>query len=70
MSPGGFKLQLLDENEKFSHSLTSPGEDDTANDAGWILGDPTAQSHRVTIPRDVECQGCTVREAAKHAIIQ
>jgi hypothetical protein len=56
---GGYKLELLDEDNEFVRSLTS---DTTSEmDAEWIAYDTTAQAHKVTLPRSLECEGCTIR---------
>ena len=57
---GGYKLELLDENENFLRSLTDPGSTEDDGDSGWVQDDQTAQSHIVTIPEDLECPRCTV----------
>ena len=47
---GGFKIELLDANDKFMTNLTS----------GWVDVDTTAQSHPITLPQNLSCKGCTV----------
>ena len=56
---GGYKIQLLDEDQSFKSSLTTPGAA-SEEEEEWMDTDPTAQAHTVTIPRDAECKGCTV----------
>lgn len=59
--PGGYKLELLDENENFLQSLTTPEIDDQNSPRGWLDNDPTAQRHEVFIPSNLQCNGCTIR---------
>ena len=47
---GGFKLELWGANGKLKKTLTD----------GWVSDDTTAQTHSVSLPQDMECQGCTV----------
>lgn len=53
---GGFRLELLDANEKHLLDLTP-----VDNSSKYVTGDTTAQSYRVEIPRDLECKDCTIR---------
>ena len=54
---GGFKIELLDKNEKFISSLT-PVEESKKKD-GFIGEDPTQQSYSVQLP-SAQCVGCSV----------
>ena len=52
-------MELLDANENYLSSLTSPEMIEQDKKKGWMDQDPTAQSTEVTLPSE-ECQGCTV----------
>ena len=56
---GGYKLELLDSDGKFLRSLTSGTTDE--GKAEWITGDTTAQYSQVRLPKDLECDDCTIR---------
>lgn len=51
---GGFRLEILDAQEKHHSYLTPEGEN-------YVTGDTTAQSFQVSIPSDLECKDCTIR---------
>ncbi|XP_076346405.1 uncharacterized protein LOC143244864 isoform X2 [Tachypleus tridentatus] len=54
---GGFKLELLDQNERLLTDLTP-----TTSETNYVGSqDTTAQSYTVTIPKTVSCKGCTIR---------
>ena len=55
---GGYKIELLDSHEKFIMNLTP--EDGGSKGDGWIDDDTTAQSHLVSLPSNIKCDGCTV----------
>ncbi|KAF2359756.1 DOMON domain [Trinorchestia longiramus] len=53
---GGYRIELLDQQQRVVADLTNPdGETLLVDD------DPTAQSHRITLPKDTLCSGCTLR---------
>ncbi|XP_037068629.1 uncharacterized protein LOC119089931 [Pollicipes pollicipes] len=53
---GGYKLELLDANEKVKMTLTTD-----ADEKGYNALDTTAQTQRVTMPEGVECLDCSIR---------
>ena len=54
---GGFKLELLDPQDRTISVLTPGG--------GFVSGDPTQQSFSVSLPSK-ECRGCAVSEHSDH----
>ena len=52
-------MELLDSNEQYMSSLTTPDMTEQDNEKGWIAEDTTAQAHEITLPSE-ECKGCTV----------
>ena len=54
-------MELLDENQAFMQSLTTPDISERNSPRGWLADDPTAQRHEVFIPSNLRCEGCTVQ---------
>ena len=53
---GGFKLELLDPQERHLRDLTPKN-----NESDFVTGDSTATNFEVDIPDDLECKDCTIR---------
>jgi len=55
---GGYRLELLDPQERPIRDLTPDEGDDGKN---FLSSDPTAQSHVVSLPAELECRDCSIR---------
>ncbi|KAL1448811.1 hypothetical protein WDU94_000071, partial [Cyamophila willieti] len=53
---GGFKLHVLDSLQRPLLDLTP-----VTKDSEFVRTDATAQSYQVTLPKDFECEDCTIR---------